>query len=256
MQILCDTCNSISCVLNKEENDLDDDDFSVYNENNATYIMSLNSFDKIRYGEDSKAFIALDNLEQARKAFPEYRDAINIVDNEIRRIVDKWGSEKIESEVNNLNNTLDTLTKVSSFNAPLTTVEQVLAVAHPMQAAYFNVARKKADKLTAEIYSEEGNGTDRANAFKHIYWSAYATKMVGEDYARLFTHAHEFGWWNENVNDPEAMKMDLHNNQLGREIGKNTRMHDLEEAVLRSIIEGKAAVLINEKSTLYFPPQE
>lgn len=47
--------------------------------------------------------------------------------------------------------------------------------------------------------------------------------------------------------------MDLHNNQLGREIGKNTPTRDLEEAVLRSILEGKAAVLIDGKSMLYKP---
>ncbi len=76
---------------------------------------------------------------------------------------------------------------------------------------------------------------------------------MDEDYARLFTHAHEFGWWSENANNPEAMKMDLHNNQLGREIGKNTLTRDLEEAVLLSIIEGKAAVLIDGKSVLYNP---
>lgn len=47
--------------------------------------------------------------------------------------------------------------------------------------------------------------------------------------------------------------MDLHNNQLGKEIGKNTADDKLEEAVLQSIIEGKAAVLINGKSMLYKP---
>ena len=128
-----------------------------------------------------------------------------------------------------------------------------LAVAYPEEAAYFHMARERADALTLEIYGQKGNGTDVANAFKHIYWSAYATSKVGEDYARLFTHAHEFGWWSENANDPEGMKMDLHNNQLGREIGKNTPTRDLEEAVLLSIIEGNAAVLINGRSVLYKP---
>ena len=115
------------------------------------------------------------------------------------------------------------------------------------------MAREKADALTLEIYGQKGNGTDVANAFKHIYWSAYATSKVGEDYARLFTHAHEFGWWDENLNEPEGMKMDLHNNHLGREIGKNTPTEDLDMAVLHSIIEGKAAVLTDGKSVLYKP---
>lgn len=47
--------------------------------------------------------------------------------------------------------------------------------------------------------------------------------------------------------------MDLHNNQLGREIGKKTPTRNLEEAVLRSILEGNAAVLTDGKSVLYKP---
>ena len=128
-----------------------------------------------------------------------------------------------------------------------------MAVAYPKEAAYFEMGRRKADALVEEIFNQPGNDDDIANAFKHIYWSAYTASKMDEDYARLFTHAHEFGWWDQNANKPEAMKMDLHNNQLGREIGKKTPTRDLEEGVLRSILDGKAAVLINGKSMLYRP---
>lgn len=241
----------------EEDKNLDDDDLNMYNKNiDVAYLFNRSAYssDKERYGENSKVFIALDNLKQAYKVFPQYEEAIDIVDNEIRWIGDEWGSANIDERVTKFYNTLGKVNKIlPGITAPLSTVEQVLAVAYPKEAAYFNNGRNKADKLTYELYKQEGNGTDAANAFKHIYWSAYATNKVGEDYARLFTHAHEFGWWSENANNPEAMKMDLHNNQLGREIGKNTPTRDLEEAVLLSIIEGKAAVLIDGKSVLYNP---
>ena len=244
----------------KGDRKLDNENLSVYNKNyDVAYLSNQSAYssDKELYGENSKVFIALDNLKQAYKEFPAYKDAIDIVDNEIRWIGNEWGSENIDKRVVNFYNSLDKVNKILpgkiKITAPLSTVEQVLTVAYPKEAAYFNIARKNADELTLEIYGQEGNGTDIANAFKHIYWSAYATSKVGEDYARLFTHAHEFGWWDENKNDPEAMKMDLHNNQLGREIGKNTATRDLEEAVLRCITEGKAAILVNGKSMLHTP---
>ena len=237
----------------EEDKKLDDNNLGMYNEGyNGVYL----TIDEQR-NKNSKVFVALDNLQKAYKAFPQYEEVISIVDNEIRWIGNEWGDKNIDRRVKNFYNTLDKLNKIlpkdKQVTAPLSTVEQVLAVAYPEEAAHFNMGRKKADELTLEIYGQKGNGTDTANAFKHIYWSAYATNKVGEDYARLFTHAHEFGWWDQNANEPEAMKMDLHNNQLGREIGKNTPTRDLEEAVLRSILDGKAAILINGKSVLYKP---
>ena len=245
----------------EEDSELDYYDLGVYNRDNGfTYLSNAAPVylsDKDRYGENSKVFIALDNLKQAYKEFPEYKEAIDIVDNEIRWIGNEWGSANIDKRTTNLYNIIDKLNKIlpkkQQVSANLSSVEQVLAVAYPKEAAYFNIARDEADKFTYETYKQAGNGTDIANALKHIYWSAYATSKVGEYYARLFTHAHEFGWWNENRNDPEAMKMDLHNNQLGREIGKDTPTCDLEKEVLRSIIEGKAAVLVDGKSVLYKP---
>jgi hypothetical protein len=234
----------------EEDKKLDDNNLSMYNEGyNGVYLTT----DEQR-SKESKVFVALDNLKQAYKAFPEYKNAIDIVDNEIRWIGNEWGDKNIDRRVKTFYHTLNKVNKIlPGITAPLSTVEQVLASAYPREAAYFNNGRNKADKLTYEIYKQEGNGTDIANAFKHIYWSAYAASKMDEDYAKLFTHAHEFGWWSENANNPEAMKMDLHNNQLGREIGKNTPTEDLDMAVLRSIIEGKAAVLIDGKSMLWRP---
>ena len=237
----------------EEDKKLDDNNLSMYNE----YYHGVHLMTDEQRSRNSKVFIALDNLKQAYKEFPQYKEAIDIVDNEIRWIDNEWGDKNIDRRVTNFYKTIDKLNKIlpkdKQVTAPLSTVEQVLAVAYPEEAAHFNMARKKADELTLEIYGQKGNGTDIANAFKHIYWSAYAASKMDEDYARLFTHAHEFGWWDENLNDPEAMKMDLHNNQLGREIGKNTPTRNLEEAVLRSILEGNAAVLTDGKSVLYKP---
>ena len=184
----------------EEDRNPDDDNLNMYNKNvDVAYLSSRSaqSADKRRYGENSKVFIALDNLKQAYREFPEYKEAIDIVDNEIRWIGNEWGSANIDKRVINFYNTLDkansVLPKDYKITAPLSTVEQVLAVAYPKEAAYFEKGRHKADALTLEIYNQKGDGTDIANAFKHIYWSAYAASKMDENYARLFTHAHEFG---------------------------------------------------------------
>ena len=198
-----------------------------------------------KYGTDTKVYMALVILGEAWEAFPEYQLAIEELANEVRWIGDQWGSDAIEDRIY--------WGLTSGAMKSLSTVEQVISAAYVNQALVMNDARNRADKITLERYSQEGNGTDAANAFKHIYWSAYASSKMGTKYTRIFTNAHEFGWYEENLNDPEAMKMDLHNNQRGRILSQQYPRDRLIEAVSNDIASGNAAVIKNGRSVLTTP---
>lgn len=190
-------------------------------------------------------YTALTILNEAKEDFPEYGEPIKSLENEIRWIGNEWGSEKIEKRVS----------KILIFKdlVSLSTVEQVLAAAYLDQAFVMNDARIMADKMTKKLYHQNGDGTDKANAFKHIYWSAYATNKMGAKYTKLFTDAHEIGWRVENVNDPEAMKMDFHNNQRGRILGEKYSINELPRIIAHDIAIGNAAVIRDGKSVLSTP---
>ena len=209
--------------------------------NTVKKLTGFNRTDKELYGENSKIYIALVNLNDAKNNFPDHTEEIEELEKEVRRAGFIHGSKVVDAAVY-------ALLKAKKDARYLSTVEQVLVVAHPGMAYEVNNARKEADKMTKEIYNQEGNGTDRANAFKHIYWSAYMTKKIGAKYAKLFTNAHELGWGNENINDPEAMKMDFHNNQRGRILGEKYPIEELPRRAAIDIADGNAAIIRNGKS--------
>ena len=195
-----------------------------------------------KYGVGSKVHTSLVILNECYDMFPQHEHAISELENEIRWIGNQWGSELIEKKIENI------LKLDAAKN--LCTIEQVLAAAYPRQATAVSFSREVADQLTLILYGEEGNGTNEANASKHIFWSAYTTSEIGQIYTRLFTNAHEFGWHSENRNDPEAMKMDLHNNQRGRFLGSLDTWKDILTLVMNDIAEGNAAILVDGKSVL------
>ena len=72
-------------------------------------------------------------------------------------------------------------------------------------------------------------------------------------YTELFTNAHEFGWYKENLNNPAAMMMDLHNNQLGITIGEKYPKSRLIEFSKYHISIGNAMILKNNKCVFTTP---
>ncbi len=209
--------------------------------NKVRKLTGFNKTDKEIFGENSKVYTALVILDEAKDNFPDHIKEIEELEKEVRCAGITYKSKFIDTAVS-------ALLKIKEEATHLSTVEQVLVVAHPGMAYEVDKARKEADKMTKEIYHQAGNGTDRANAFKHIYWSAYMTKKIGAKYAKLFTDAHEIGWRVENVNDPGAMKMDFHNNQRGRILGEKYPIEELPRRAAIDIADGNAAIIRNGKS--------
>ena len=69
----------------------------------------------------------------------------------------------------------------------------------------------------------------------------------------MFSDAHEYGWYEQNINHPEYMYMDLYNNELGRYYGENYALDRLIETIIFDIAMGKAKIIKNEKSVFSTP---
>ncbi|WP_054971953.1 DUF6973 domain-containing protein [Paenibacillus elgii] len=106
----------------------------------------------------------------------------------------------------------------------LTLAEQALAVTSPAAALVVNECRKK-----AVIYSDNGkygymhgNGTKK-DAFRHAIWNALMCKYISKMSADAWATAHEqkseayFNEYTDGVSNREHTRMDLHNNQKGRD---------------------------------------
>lgn len=75
---------------------------------------------------------------------------------------------------------------------------------------------KKAEVETARRFKINSHN-DAGDAFRHCYWSALIAKELGTDIALEFTNGHEAFF----DNPPEEKYMDLHNNNIGIEIGES-----------------------------------
>ena len=111
-----------------------------------------------------------------------------------------------------------------------------------------------ATDTTFELFSHvsKDGHNDPADAFRHAYWNALITRDLGADFAKQFTTAHE--------TRPDSVReeafMDLHNNQIGRDIAlanPNATDAELQAAVLDSLYNGELYVW--DGNNIYFSNQ-
>jgi len=106
----------------------------------------------------------------------------------------------------------------------LTDSEKRLCIRYPFDALKVNTAKNIATSQTEAKFEVNGLG-DRSDAFRHGIWNAEITVLIGREKAELFATAHE----DKDVtgNEPDGYSkvahrdMDLHNNEVGRNIGEN-----------------------------------
>lgn len=107
----------------------------------------------------------------------------------------------------------------------LTETEKKLLIKYPFDALKVNTAKNIATTQTEIKFGYSGLG-DRSDAFRHGIWNAEMTILIGENKAELFATAHEDinteGYESDGFLKTEHRNMDLHNNGIGREIGKNS----------------------------------
>jgi len=103
----------------------------------------------------------------------------------------------------------------------LTVKEKELVKKHPIAAIKVNEARETACQITYALFGENWNSDDtKENAFKHCLWNALMSYTIGEELAREFGDAHEYGFMDI---APESTKMDFHNNNEGYSLARKLK---------------------------------
>ena len=78
-----------------------------------------------------------------------------------------------------------------------------------------------AEEMANVYYTDRSDGT-KYNAYKHMLWNAINAYYFTPEVAKIIGDAHEFGAVENLKQDSfqqSLLKMDLYNNQLGRDIG-------------------------------------
>ena len=101
------------------------------------------------------------------------------------------------------------------------------------------------------ILKGRGNGL-QIDAFRHTYWMALLTKEIGWSRAKRLGEAHEKGNYqmfkkrkleDGELPDQKGSEMDLYNNTVGIDLGKNIDVENLKYAVIKAIQSGKCKIL-------------
>lgn len=115
---------------------------------------------------------------------------------------------------------------------------------NPAKGALVLSNAKAAINMTSQHWKNtHGYHNDNADAFRHVLWNAYNAHDCGVSYAKQFADAHE----KDNPNDALENKMDLFNNNLGRNIGSRSYSgnssqvsYAIRQAVLKAVKNGEA----------------
>lgn len=123
----------------------------------------------------------------------------------------------------------------------LTDSEKRLCIRYPFDALKVNTARNIATTQTETKFGLNGLG-DRSDAFRHGIWNAEMTVMIGKEKAELFATAHEdkdvTGTESDGYPKTAHRDMDLHNNEVGRNIGeknKNASENEMADIIYQEI---------------------
>lgn len=119
------------------------------------------------------------------------------------------------------------------------------------QIAFYNIRQQAIETANENFPEDKQDG--HTDAFRHAYWNALLTRQFGEDFARAMTTAHEA------VPDHTAGSeaMDLHNNEVGRQIAvANPGASPEELAVLiREAVDSGRTVVIDQAGDLAYSDQ-
>ena len=121
---------------------------------------------------------------------------------------------------------------ISDIWNALTDSEKKLVIRYPFDALKVNTAKNIATNQTEIKFGRNGLG-DKSDAFRHGIWNAEMTILIGIEKAELFATAHEEKDISGNETDGFTKmahkEMDLHNNEIGRQIGqKNENLNESE----------------------------
>ena len=125
---------------------------------------------------------------------------------------------------------------IDIWNA-LTESEKKLCIRYPFDALKVNTAKNIATNQTEIKFGRNGLG-DKSDAFRHGIWNAEMTILIEKEKAELFATAHEdkdiTGTESDGFPKTAHRDMDLHNNEIGRNLGEKNK--DASEDEMADII--------------------
>lgn len=125
---------------------------------------------------------------------------------------------------------------IDIWNA-LTESEKKLCIRYPFDALKVNTAKNIATNQTEIKFGRNGLG-DKSDAFRHGIWNAEMAILIGKEKAELFATAHEdkdvTGTEPDGFPKTAHRDMDLHNNEIGRNLGEKNK--DASEDEMADII--------------------
>ena len=125
---------------------------------------------------------------------------------------------------------------IDIWNA-LTESEKKLCISYQFDPLKVNTAKNIATNQTEIKFGRNGLG-DKSDAFRHGIWNAEMTILIGKEKAELFATAHEdkdvTGTEPDGFPKTAHRDMDLHNNEIGRNLGEKNK--DASEDEMAEII--------------------
>lgn len=161
-----------------------------------------------------------------------FRDLMDIIILEKEQFPTLGEDELLEHLDIKLNNRVFNNRGITDIWNALTDSEKKLVIRYPFDALKVNTAKNIATNQTEIKLGRNGLG-DKSDAFRHGIWNAEMTVLIGIEKAELFATAHE----DKDISGNEAdgfsktahKEMDLHNNEIGRQIGqKNENLNESE----------------------------
>lgn len=110
------------------------------------------------------------------------------------------------------------------------------------EALKFRDVAEEAHGTAETAFEGQGFNDGHADAFRHAYWNARMTQEFGEEWTADYAVAHE----RIEGNPADRAAMDLHNNEIGREIGRanpDASPEELQQLVEQAVRDGQMVVV-------------
>jgi Domain of unknown function (DUF6973) len=110
---------------------------------------------------------------------------------------------------------------------------------YQLRGEAFTVSQQNFPPLT---HGHTAGNDDHTDAYRHAYWNARMTQLYGPDFTERYATAHEAGAGNPGPREA----MDLHNNQIGRQIAidhPHASPAELQTLIRQAVDRGDTVVI-------------
>jgi hypothetical protein len=128
---------------------------------------------------------------------------------------------------------------VDDVYSRLTVAEKILIASYPDIAYTMSLNKEIAEQETIKQFGRNGLN-DKSDAFRHCYFQAINTNVVGSEMTKLFSDAHES---ETPIQLALEKEMDLFNNQVGIDISKINNRNATSLQIMDALLNGRLKYL-------------